>query len=514
MRQEQGPASNKQACVYFDDNDNLCVVDLRGKKELLQTSPFATALDVCLVFLDEAHNRDTDLKLPDNCRAAVTLGANLTKDRLVQACMRMRKLGKGQTVVFCIPAEIKVKILKKVHKDEEDSIELADVLHWAITETWVDIQRSIPLWAVQGRRFGHQKHLWNKSHDGNLSVATMSPQQAIKFQEDKAQTIENLYKPGERQKKPCCADASSHEGASSIVKHCAQFGDVNLDWAVLQEEQERELAPEIEQEGQVKRPRPAKPVMHTLDPVIVNFAKTGVLTAGSASFKPAFKSLELLTAAKLMPKLSEFPQDVLVTLDFASTVELEATAKQDQYLRPVQWVLTSMGDGDDRSGVVKHLVIISPFEAQALLATVRNNAKTTLHLYAPRSTLGFESLEDLRLYPTPALPAEWSVPRHLILQLNLFAGQLYISSFADYTALCDMLGLDWEGGGKDGMVVCADGFVDPASNPGKTLKHSFEHSPVSFLKVYLTKVRRDCESIEKTHMGKILNAIVLRPKYF
>ncbi|KAI6590067.1 hypothetical protein MCOR06_005206 [Pyricularia oryzae] len=83
MHQEQGPASNKQAYVYFDNDDNLCVVDIRGKKELRQTSPFATALDICLVFLDEAHIRGTDLKLPDNFRAAVTLGANLVKDRLV-----------------------------------------------------------------------------------------------------------------------------------------------------------------------------------------------------------------------------------------------------------------------------------------------------------------------------------------------------------------------------------------------------------------------------------------------
>ncbi|EHA57725.1 hypothetical protein MGG_13076 [Pyricularia oryzae 70-15] len=302
------------------------------------------------------------------------------------------------------------------------------------------------------------------------------------------QTIEDFYKPGERQTKFCYADASNHKGASNIVKHCAQFGEVNFDSAVLQEKQEREFAPEIEQERQIKRPRFAKPATHRLDPVVVDFAKTGILPAGFAFFKPAFESLELLIAAKLIPKLSEFSQNVL-------------------------WVLTSTG-GDHRSGTVKHLVIVSPFEAQNLLDTVRHNAKTILHLYAPRSKLGFESLKNLRLYPTPALPTEWSIPRHLILQLNLFAGQFYISSFADYTALCDILGLDWEGGGKDGLVVCANGFIDPALNPGKSLKHSFEHSPVGFLKVYLTKVRRDCESIEKTHMGKILNAVILRPEDF
>ncbi|KAF9769941.1 hypothetical protein IL306_012560, partial [Fusarium sp. DS 682] len=60
------------------------VLDRSGKVEELQTSPFADQLDQCLVFLDEAHTRGTDLRLPANYRAAVTLGANLTKDRLVQ----------------------------------------------------------------------------------------------------------------------------------------------------------------------------------------------------------------------------------------------------------------------------------------------------------------------------------------------------------------------------------------------------------------------------------------------
>lgn len=73
-----------QAAVFFDENDHLCVLDRKGKIDLLGSSPFATRLDVCLVFLDEAHTRGTDLRLPHDYRAAVTLGANLTKDRLVQ----------------------------------------------------------------------------------------------------------------------------------------------------------------------------------------------------------------------------------------------------------------------------------------------------------------------------------------------------------------------------------------------------------------------------------------------
>lgn len=73
-----------RAAVFFDDKDELSVLDRAGYIEPLQTSPFAIQLDVCLVFLDEAHTRGTDLKLPQDYRAAVTLGSNLTKDKLVQ----------------------------------------------------------------------------------------------------------------------------------------------------------------------------------------------------------------------------------------------------------------------------------------------------------------------------------------------------------------------------------------------------------------------------------------------
>jgi hypothetical protein len=73
-----------QAVVFFNYSDELSVLDRKGNIEPLQTSSFANQLDVCLIFLDEAHTRGTDLGLPAHYRAAVTLGPNLTKDRLVQ----------------------------------------------------------------------------------------------------------------------------------------------------------------------------------------------------------------------------------------------------------------------------------------------------------------------------------------------------------------------------------------------------------------------------------------------
>lgn len=72
------------AGVYFDDEDNIMVLTRDRKTEKLSSSSYLSRIDRCVVYLDEVHTRGTDLKLPVNMRAAVTLGPRLTKDRLVQ----------------------------------------------------------------------------------------------------------------------------------------------------------------------------------------------------------------------------------------------------------------------------------------------------------------------------------------------------------------------------------------------------------------------------------------------
>lgn len=46
-----------QAVVFFDEHDELSVINRKDRVEALQTSSFAAQLDVCLVFLDESHTR-------------------------------------------------------------------------------------------------------------------------------------------------------------------------------------------------------------------------------------------------------------------------------------------------------------------------------------------------------------------------------------------------------------------------------------------------------------------------
>ena len=80
-----GLVDDIDAGVFFDADDKVMVIAKgTGKIEPLATSSFSGRMDRCLVYLDEVHTRGTDLPLPNQARAFVTLGPRLTKDRMVQ----------------------------------------------------------------------------------------------------------------------------------------------------------------------------------------------------------------------------------------------------------------------------------------------------------------------------------------------------------------------------------------------------------------------------------------------
>ncbi|KPM34431.1 hypothetical protein AK830_g12142 [Neonectria ditissima] len=101
-----------QGAVYFDRNSRIMVRAHFQKTPVpLLASPFAENLEPCVVYIDEAHTRGTDLKLPVHAKGAVTLGLGQTKDQTVQAAMRLRQLGSTQSVAFIVPPEVYRDIL-------------------------------------------------------------------------------------------------------------------------------------------------------------------------------------------------------------------------------------------------------------------------------------------------------------------------------------------------------------------------------------------------------------------
>jgi hypothetical protein len=418
--------------------------------------------------------------------------------------MRMRKLGTGQSVAFIVPDEISIKIRERTNKSPDVAIEVRDVICWSITETWQDLKRSMPLWAVQGERFERNKN--------RLRGAATTLADAEAFLEDEAQTLQARYKPYTQEESSQGLLKNwdlNNPNIAKIVTRCQEFEAMGFGSATLSEEQERELAPEIEEERQIERPTRLKPQVHTVHPHVKHLVSTGQLVANSPAFKPAFRALETTSAARLFA-LDQFPTGLLLTADFEGTVKPPTGPSRvdfvsDVYHRPVQFVLSVPGN---INGSISTLVIISPHEANQLFSKISKYAKVTLHIFAPRANASFASLDKLQLYNIghPYSPA--GVPRSLTVQLNLFTGSLYLRSFQEYTELCDCLGL-LRSKPVQGQQVYADGFIDPPTG-----RWNLKRSPVPFLRTLLMKIRREGEGIEKTHLGRILNGVRLEEADF
>lgn len=496
-----------RAVVFFNDQDEVMVLDKSGEIQELLNSPYVDQLAQCLVYLDEAHTRGIDLKLPADYQAAVTLGANVTKDRLVQACVRMRKLGKGQSVVFFVPSDIEEEIRLLCHQEnlEPARLTVSDVLSWAITETCRDQRRIVPIWLNQGLRFTKQQPLW--SHLVDREKGELKVLRAEEFREDDSPTLKMRYS-------PCRAQTDFSSRFHHIDQHyavkfqdrCEQFGLTDTHRASFDEEQERELAPEAEQENQVVKTPKAEPAEHHVHPGLEKFIVKGAWPA--VPFEPAFKILETTSAAQHFD-MSEFSNTILVTRDFAVTVNIPfgSGTYSDSFQRSVQWILTIREDP-------AVLIIVSPYEVEKLLAAIEQSKHVELRLYSAKVNLGYDSLDRLNLYSVSRDQSYHSISRGAVSRLCQFAGQLYLSSFDDYVEFCESLGLAWKMAGED-VVLGLDGFILSNQELGsKAHRPAFSKSPVSALKAVVTKIRQNSNHIERTHVGKILQGVRLLRRDF
>ncbi|KAH0834166.1 hypothetical protein J3R83DRAFT_11472 [Lanmaoa asiatica] len=479
------------AAIYFNDDDELTVRTRDGNTQLLLSSPFAQQLDQCVVYLDDAHTRGTDIRFPSGFRAAVTLGPKVTKDRLAQGCMRMRKLGHGHSIMFFAPLEVdrRIRCVAGKASDPLYVIDTMDILHWAIRETCDDIQQRAPHWAQQGMDHASRYDAWTSFCRGQLTSKALSE----KWLQPEAKRLEDLYAPH---------NTSNHAllTASAIHRRCIELGILSLRDVSMDEEQERELTHEAERERQVERPPRVPPASHSIHPDVVAFVRTGIVSTNPVVLRPAFRTLDATSAATNEARVwSPF---VLVTMDFQKTVS--SSGKLDEYLRPVQWVVSGKKDGNEV------LIILSPYEANRLIPHIRRSNDVHLHLYTPRIAKSMKPCDDLALYSVPTASTGWTPPRLLMDQLNVFAGQLYLKDYETYIRLCRFLCVytrDLQG--EEGTKVRCDGFISPRNRPrhSRTV-HTFQSTPMNSLRV-LMGLRRKGMRFASTHMGKLLEGRLL-----
>jgi hypothetical protein len=118
-----------------------------------------------------------------------------------------------------------------------------------------------------------------------------------------------------------------------------------------------------------------------------------------------------------------------------------------------------------------------------------------------------QSFSNLWFYSVPARTnlQRTTMPSRTQLQLDLFAGHLYLSNYEEYMLLCTVLGvytLSDDQNDKLDVQVESDGFVKPAHR-GQLLEHYPEYVECRFISSPIPMRRRKGKTYLRTHVGQI-----------
>lgn len=401
--------------------------------------------------------------------------------------MRMRQLGKGHSVIFFAPGEVDrcIRGLIPDGTSPGTRVRVLDVIRWAIHETCEEIRHYLPHWALQG--LDHHKRLvayeeYNSS--GDLEILRSA------WQQPESQTLEEMYWISAGAKKDRSHEISS---ISSLSERIEQLGATKLVDARMTEEQECEVNHEVEPAHIApEHPPKVQPAEHMIHADIREFVETGKFPESPVHISPLLAPINM---AKTLDSTIEWSPTPLASADFTTVIDGSDGVALTDFLRPVNWILSS---GSGKDSVV---VVISPYEANELLPIIRKSNKVRLHIYAPRITSSMRSFSDLTFYSIPnSLPEPWSAPIHVRIELNLFAGQLFFGDKAEYERVCALLGLSRAHPGAEKVEL--DGFVLPAYRTGKS--SPFAKSRIPILKK-LIELRQKGKGYHRTHLGQILS---------
>lgn len=415
--------------------------------------------------------------------------------------MRMRKLGAGHSIVFLVTHDTLQNIRSIVERLGEDGCpEIEDILEWTIKSSCANIARLGQLWARQGIAYKKYKSLYE-----DCCAATDSVERSRfirSMQEDECQTLAQRYNIRSNICHP--DDGELCHDNDQIADRLASFAAAGQAETTLHEQEEKELAPENEEERQMERPAPVSARIPYLDPEVADFVKTGCASLVSGCFRPAFQALQhtKLKHHDLTPWTQH--NNLLVTRDFVETVKATDAEDHDWYVKAVKWVACSCFDGQ------RKLVVFSPFEANELLPHIRASTKTSLGIYAARTSMSARSLEDLDFCMIGVKQPISGSPRTLPL-LNLFAGQTCLSSFTAYRSTCLLLGLVDRKTSREGLddfeifipIQAREKFDSEMAQVCL-----FLHNPLPVVRALL-ELRRKGHSFAGSHLGMILEGKTL-----
>jgi hypothetical protein len=506
-------------------------------------------LDRCVFYLDEVHTRGTDFKFPSGFKAAVTLGNGLTKDRFVQACMRMRKLGQGHSLTFWTSDEVhrqivflKTRLINQNPEIDTDkhkgSCQINDILRWVYENTQQATWDGLHHWAIQSLGFQRKISAFENidwTNHQQIYTDQMMEQLAEKCLEPEIlelkrmygtpkvlQTISEIYT-GRYQHSNIVASEEIHH---AVLKRIHAYGGSKQRLSqFLDEEQQRELEQELEQEQErqqeqeQKHPRPVRPCEPILHEEIKMLCNPDDSRLSLSEFPLVFRPLSYAFMNSTFFEICQpnsWQPNFWVSTEFQRVIETNGESL-DAFLRPPRWLIVYRNE---------HIIFVNAFEANWLMGQLHHlchqeqfnrPAITTLRLLLPRLKRNqsiFVNTPALTMPPFTTsthdimafvLPVDW------LAQLFVFNGTIYFQTVEEQTAFCQCLALCLkprtaieENAFENGWIA-VDGFVQDSDLRCQLQidRSRFNSNPLAFVKE-LVKNRNNTYASVTTHIGTII----------
>ncbi|KAE9292554.1 hypothetical protein PF001_g18668 [Phytophthora fragariae] len=172
----QQPDFGFAGVTYYDTRQafNCWVIVEKHRRLVMPLKSASIQEKETFVIFDEARSRGSDMKLPHEASALLTLGPKLTKDKLMQGAGRMRQLGCNQTLWIASFDEVAQSVLQSSKKGETSGLTAIDVLNWVIDNTKAESVRGLLEWASNGIHYRKtQMHRDAELVDEDWSLETL-----------------------------------------------------------------------------------------------------------------------------------------------------------------------------------------------------------------------------------------------------------------------------------------------------------------------------------------------------
>ncbi|KAM3068070.1 hypothetical protein ACMFMF_009436 [Clarireedia jacksonii] len=477
-----------KGAVFFGADNRAWVMYRDGKEVPLLATPFAENLSEFLVYFDEAHTRGVDLNLPQNALGALTLALGQTKDHTLQAAMRLRQLGTTQSISFFAPPEVYQSIVDVCGKKLRDALDSSHVVRWLLEQTCQTNEHLQNLYIAQGTDFCRRTDAEWK-HPNMLTQRGQQQAYLKVIQQSECQTLEKLYGVAEDTQSLSPTDMSSTTLKTfmeelSKQRRAVRGNTKGAHSSVLEEvEQEREIEHQVEEVRQVQKPIHYKALAFPgLSKVVYEFATTGKLL--DATSEHVFVALARTSIGRKYSVCCTRSR-LFVSEEFMRTIELNGRAVNDNFVRPVEWILWNPSNDT--------ALMIIPEEAELLIPILRTASRPCVYLivYTTPVTKSMLNFDGVLYYTIPTLPVGYKAPDWLSIELGIFAGRLYFP-FVEYAALVDYLQL-------------SDNSIEEESGQRTSPQMDvsvFTKTPTNFLQDWLT-LRRKGQNIMHTPMGYV-----------